>query len=377
MRLITLVLRSVTRRQVRTGLTITGMAVAVSSVVALVGVADGFERSFMTLYRGHGVDVVVTRARVADRMTSVLDESLGERIEVLPGVHAVEPVLLDAISFEDIGLYGVVIQGLKPDSELSRDHELIAGHNLASGDARSALLGRLLAENLEKKVGDQVEVYEDELFDVAGIYNRHNIFENSSIIVSLDELQDLMGQPGQVTAFNVTATDTSDPQVVPAVVEGIEKLGGGVSAMATEEYVGTDAKVQGAIAMAWTTSAIALLVGAIGMLNTMTVSVFERTGEIGILRAIGWRRSSIVRMILLESGMISLAAAVLGTLLAMAMTYVLSRLPVSSSIVSGDLAPVVIVQGFAIAMLIGVLGAAYPAYRAANLMPTDTLRHDA
>jgi putative ABC transport system permease protein len=376
MRLATLVYKNVTRRRIRSALTVSGMAVAVTAVVALVGIANGFQRSFLDLYKGHGVDIVVVRARVADRMTSELDQAIGARIGAIAGVAAVEPVLLDAISLQDQGLYGVVVQGLQPDAQLVREQTLVEGRALTPGDARAVMLGQILARNLDKHAGDRLEVYEGEIFDVVGVYDRHNIFENGAMIVPLAQLQDLLGQSDQVTAFNVTLGKEKDAAAVRKVVAAIEGLGVGVSAMATDDYVATDAKIQGATAMAWSTSAIALVIGAIGMLNTMIVSVFERTSEIGILRAIGWRKSRIVRMILLESGLLCLAGAVIGTLLALLLTYALSRLPASSGMVGAGVAPRVVAQGFVIAAMIGLLGALYPAYRAARLLPTVALRNE-
>ena len=141
------------------------------------------------------------------------------------------------------------------------------------------------------------------------------------------------------------STVSAGASAVTDVVQAINSLGAGVSALATENFVATDNKIQIASAMAWSISAIALVIGAIGMLNTMIISVFERTNEIGILRAIGWRRGRIVRMILLESSLLSVIGGVLGTLLATAMTFVLSRAPATAGLVSGRVAPAVIAQG--------------------------------
>ena len=128
--------------------------------------------------------------------------------------------------------------------------------------------------------------------------------------------------------------------------------------------------------MAWVTSAVALVIGAVGMLNTMIMSVFERTREIGILRAIGWGRWRVVRMILTESILLSLAGGVVGAGGAIALVRVLANQPAVAGMVSGDVAPIVIAQGFAIALCVGLLGAAYPAYRGAQLLPTEALRHE-
>ncbi len=375
MRFLTLVIKNLTRRRARSLLTLSGMAVAVAAVVALVGIADGFRGSFRELYTAHGVDIVVVRSRAADRMAGSLDASLGTRIADVSGVRSVESTLFDVVSFEDLGLYGIVVQGLDPAGSMIRDHELLAGRELRSGDSRAVLLGRLLAEHLGKQVGDELEIYEEIPFEVVGIYERFNVLENGAMIVPLAELQELLGQPDQVTMFYAQVNDASDGELVESVVHGIEDTAAGLNAMDVEQYIDTDPKIQAASAMAWSTSAIALLIGAIGMLNTMLVSVFERTGEIGVLRAIGWRRGRVVRMVLVESCLLCIVGALIGTIMAFALTQLLSRLPTSSVIVSGQIAPLVIVQGAGIALSIGLLGAAYPAFRAATLLPTEAIRH--
>jgi putative ABC transport system permease protein len=374
MRLITLVYKNITRRRTRSALTVIGMAVAVAAVVALVGIADGFKRSFLDMYQAHGVDVVVVRARAADRMTSELDQSLGAKIAAIPHVKLVEPVLLDVVSLEQLGPVGVVVQGLESTAHIQRERQLAAGRWFTADDKRVAILGRILAANLGKGVGDTISIYENEHFQIVGIYDGGTIFDNGAMIVPLAELQRMLDQVGQVTAFNVSVDRERDEAAADEVVAAINSLDASVSAMATENYVATDTKIQIAGAMAWSISAIALVIGAIGMLNTMIISVFERTNEIGILRAIGWRRSRIVRMILIESSLISLVGGVVGTLLALVLTGVLSRAPATAGLVSGTVAPPVVAQGILIGLLIGILGAIYPAYRAATLLPTVALR---
>jgi len=129
-------------------------------------------------------------------------------------------------------------------------------------------------------------------------------------------------------------------------------------------------------AMAWMTSVIALVIGAVGVLNTMIMSVFERTREIGILRAIGWRKTRVVRLILFESILLSIIGAVLGIVAAVLLTRALTWWPMVNGLIRGDVAPVVMIQGFFIALAVGLIGGAYPAYRGAQLLPTEALRHE-
>jgi putative ABC transport system permease protein len=112
------------------------------------------------------------------------------------------------------------------------------------------------------------------------------------------------------------------------------------------------------------------------MLNTMVMSVFERTREIGILRAIGWRPSRVVRMILMESMLLSLGGAIVGTAGGIGLTLLLSRMPFVNGAIQNSVSPVIIAKGFIIALLVGLIGAAYPAFRGARLLPTEAIRHE-
>jgi putative ABC transport system permease protein len=108
----------------------------------------------------------------------------------------------------------------------------------------------------------------------------------------------------------------------------------------------------------------------------MAMSVLERTQEIGILRAVGWPSGRVIRMVLGEAVCLAVAAASIGTAGAVATTYALSYLPRTSGFIEGGLPLPVVGIGFAITVAIGLLGGAYPAFRAARLLPTEAIRHD-
>lgn len=375
MRFTTVVVKSLRRRPMRTVLTAFGIGIAVAAVIALVGVALRFQDSYFELYQTRGVDLVVVRAGASERITSALDENFGESIVQLSGVRAVTPSLVDVVSFEDLDLFGVVIQGWQPDSFLFKD-VTVDGRIFNAEDHEVVLLGDVLARNLDKKVGDTIEVVEGEVFTVIGIYSSFSVFENTAMVVPLTELQRLMGREGQVTSFTVSVDDPADSTAVTDLSERIEGLGPGITAMPTEDYVLTDSQLRVAKGMAGITSTIALIVGAIGMLNTMVMSVFERTGEIGLLRAIGWSRRRVMALILGESVCLSLLGAACGTVLAIIAVLIFSRVPAVSALVEGAVSPFVVLLGFSLAIAVAIIGGAYPAYRGAQMLPTEALRYE-
>ena len=375
MRLTTLVLRNIFRRRARSVLTITGVAVAVGAMVAVVGIARGLEQSMLSLFQDRGVDLVVVRAGGLQGMNSVLDEKLGERIRAVPGVRAVSGGLAQAISFEDRDLFGVLVRGVPPDSFLLRDLKITSGRRLEPGDGRKALVGKVLAMNLGKQVGDKFDLVPHEPFEVVGIYESLNVFENGSMFVPLPELQRIMGQNGEVNAFTVV-TDRSDKQSLEELRSRIKALAPHIEAMPTREYVENTVQIRMAGAAAWLLSTIILWVAMILVAVTMLTAVFERTRELAVLRAIGWRKSSVIRLILMESIALGLLGAVVGTLLAVAITRVLGAFTEFGRLVAGHIGVPIMVQGFVIALILGVLGGLYPAYRAGQLLPTEGLRHE-
>ena len=175
MRFSTVVLKNIVRRPMRTTLTVSGVSIAVAAVVALVGIAQSFETSLRSVYESRGVDLMVVRAGSVQRFSSVLNESLGQRIARLSGVVEVVPGLMETVSFEDVGLLGAVIQGVPLDRGPLRQIKLIAGRCIGPGDHRAVMLGRVLARNLDKRVGDMVAPVKGQAYRVAAIYESFNV----------------------------------------------------------------------------------------------------------------------------------------------------------------------------------------------------------
>src|SRR3954454_15686501 len=127
MRFTTIILKNMRRRGVRTVLTVLGLGIGIAAVVALLGIAWGFERSFMKLYEAKSIDLVIVKAGVSDRLTSNLDVSVGDRIRKGPGVRAVPGSLMDVVSFEEANWISVLANGCQPGSLLFRGIRLKQG----------------------------------------------------------------------------------------------------------------------------------------------------------------------------------------------------------------------------------------------------------
>jgi len=345
-------------------------------VVALVGISYGFERTFLDLYRGSEIGLIVVRAGSKQRMNSTLDERLWDQMRALPGVRDVFPGLVDTVSFNELGLYGVLVQGWMPET-MAFDHlRLIAGRVLRRDDGRAVMLGTILAKNLGKGVGDSLSLYEGEDFRVVGVYRSSNVFEEGAMVISLAQLQRVMQREGQVTGFSIILDRSADQATLERLRRQVEALAPALHAMTTDEHVNSLTEIQLAKAMSWLTSTVALVLGTFGVMNTMVMAVHERTKEIGILRAIGWGRWRVARLILLESVILSLVGAILGGVGAGLVVRLLTFVPTVNGLIDGRLPPIVLAYGLAVALLVGLIGGLLPAYRASRMLPTAALGYE-
>jgi putative ABC transport system permease protein len=372
MSFLTLIARNMLGRPSRTALTVLGLGVGIAAVVMLTGISWGFERSMMVVYRERKIDLVVVRAGLSDTLSSSLDESLGEQIRAIPGVEAIAKSLMDAIAFEESNLVSVLANGWEPGGLLIQGLRILKGRGLEPGDAGRVILGRILALNLGKKVGDSVSI-SGEPFQVVGIYESDSLFETGGLVVPLPELQRMMGRKGTVTGFVVRAGPGVDPKELGKTIEA--KLGG-VAAVPARDFVQGNVQIRLAHAMAGATIGVALVLGSIGLLNTMAMAVFERTGEIGLLRALGWRRSRIVALLMGEAVALGMAGVVVGALLAILGMRALMLAPTSRGFIDQRLPPAAFLIGLAMGVCLSVLGGLGPAWRASRLDPTEALRHE-
>lgn len=379
----TFLLLNLVRRLARSLLTALGMAIAVGTSVALLAVAQSFEESSVQAFTARGVDIVVLEQGILDQLSSDLSQEIGPRIAAVPGVKAVAPGLVELVDYSRTGtVISVLLQGWEPGTFLFDELTFREGRAFREGETGVVVIGKTLADVLDKKVGDTVEL-QRKPFRVIGIYESFNIFENGAATLPLGELQRLMARTDGITGFSVkvdrTGSPANDVREVAKRIEALIDPGGaltGLSAVPTQDYADRSMHIRFVRAMAWATSFIALLVGAVGTLNTMLMSVLERVREISILRALGWRRIRVARMVMGECLLLSTAGSALGIAAAAVLLTWLGRLSMMRGFLSGELPPAVVGKGLLLAFVVAMVAGAYPAWRATRLTPVEGLSHE-
>jgi putative ABC transport system permease protein len=358
------------------------MAIAVTAVVALVGLSDAFNRAMLQQYVQRGVSLIVTRSDSIQVINTNMPEKVAHDIEKMNGVDATCPGLLSLSSIDELG-DGLAIQGWPEGNHMFHEIKLTSGVLPAATDKgpKPVIVGQQLARLKSVKVGDTLTI-SDEKYKVSGVFESVADLENGMVIMLLNDAQKAFGQSGKITGCTVKLKDNS-PENVSAICKKIEStvaeqngLAGKIRAKPPDQFVQNNGQIRMFKGFAWAVSFIALIIGGIGVLNTMFMSVFERTREIGILRAIGWRPQRVMRMILLESVALSAGAGVVGTAAGFGIIFGLCALPTLNGAAQGAITWQIAVTGFMVAIVVGVLGAAYPAFRGSRLLPTEALRHE-
>ena len=335
----TFVLRNVLRRRIRSTLTMTGMAVAVTFVVVLVGLSNGLSKSMLKLYLDRGVSLIVTNKGSVSPLASTIPAKVAKEIEKVPGVTDTCAGLVDFQTVEDFGQEPIGIQGWPAGNYMFRELKIIGGESLSDRDpgSKGILVGSNLASVKKLKVG-QTLTLSDEKFHIVGIFEGEDL-ENSMIIMLLDNAQKVLGKLNMMTGCTVKLKDTSDASIA-AVREEIEGpvadrcgLSGKLRAKEPGDFVKQNSQVRLLTGFAWLVSIVTLIISGILVLNTMFMAVFERTREIGILRAIGWRPSRVLRMILMESILLSIGGGVVGTLCGLGVIRLAAYVPALSGVV--------------------------------------------
>jgi putative ABC transport system permease protein len=361
-----LALRNLRRRPMRSALSIVGIALAVGSAIALMALSHSIEQSTQESLAERGADFTVTQRGASDMFGGFVPEELEDRLRAIPGVARVAGEL---IMFAPSGDRQVLVAGWSPRSYFWAGVPLRDGRLPQAGERHVALIGDALAEALAKRLGDDIEI-SGETFRIVGITRYASILNRGLTIVPLADLQEVAFRQGQVTVFHIGIARGTD---VDRIKQTIEDLGR-VTVSMTGDLVRNDRDVAVLKAVSLAVSIIALAMGAMNVLNTMLMTIQERTREIGIVAALGWSDARIMASIVLEGLMMGAAGCVLGVGLGCLASLLLAAIPTVGRYLSFTPTAALVVPTVVAAVALCAAGSLYPAWRATRLTPAQALQ---
>ena len=361
-----LIASNLARHKGRTAATAFGIALGVGVIVALLSVGAGLKRTAGQLVHLGQADMGVFQSGVADPTASVLPTSFAARLTSRPEVARATPILLVVGGIRSAR--AAIVFGAEPGGFMAQRQVMTNGSRKLGPD--DVLVGDRLATQLRLHPGSTLTV-KNQRFTVAGIYHSGVYFEDTGATMGLHAAQRLEHRPGDATTIAVEVPP-NEPQ--SSAEAAIRKAFPGVTVIGTADdpsRIGANGDlVHKAVTII---AALALIVGGLGVANTMAMAVLERERELALLSAVGWRRMRIALLVLGEGVATSVVGAGLGLLLGLLGADLLNRALGVAEVVSPRVTPWTIGQALLIGVAIGILGGLYPAWRGTTVSPTRLL----
>jgi len=384
-----LILKNPFRNRTRASLAIIGIAIGIATIVALGLVTSALQSSTQTTLKAGQAEITVMangsngfQSSANLNMTQVAD------VKNISGVKDATGVLSEQISLNSSsssssssgsgfspggGQGGFSVTGIDSSKlSLVGISESSLNGSIFNNSANEIIIGKTAAQNQNKTIGDNITLY-NKTFKIVGIYETGSFMTDGGAYMSLSKLQNLTSNTNKISNIEIKVDDNAN------VTQVSQAITNAYSSLATTTALDQANMVNSILSVinnaTWAISLLAILIGGIGVINTMIMSVYERTREIGVLKAVGWPSRRILGMVVGESIVLTLAAAVVGTIIGIVivegglMIFGISSL---QPVFTLDL----FVRAFGVALLVGVIGGLYPAYRASKLAPTEALRYE-
>jgi putative ABC transport system permease protein len=383
------ILRNVFKRKLRVVLTISGITIGVFALVLMGSMAEKISLMVSGGTRYYADKVIVQDEGAGIFSTMPLAYSKLEEIKAVPGVAEVQGeigTLLDPESGISFGMPSV----LAGSDMRGTDYEgfkisYSQGRDLRPDETGSVLVGSDLVKKLGAKVGGKVTV-RGEQFTVVGIMEKTLTAPDNSVYMTLADAQRLFLQDvpevareavqasNPVTDFVVYPTPGTDPEELAAKInEEVDAVKASGPSYFQEQIASMTSILNYIL---YGVAAIALVVGGLSVINTMTMSVSERTKEIGMRKAIGASDGQIVRQFLTEAGVIGLFGGVTGLFVGWIATVVANKALEDSAFSLFLLTPRLAAGSVAFAIVLGLIAGFFPSLHAARMKPVDALRYE-
>ena len=360
-------IQSLWRRSSRTLLTLSAIGITVGGIMALEATVRG--ASAMVSDMGGDSEIMIRQSGIADTGFSSIDERIGKKISTISGVKSVSGMLFTATMLPEAGSF-FMLQGVAPNEYRVQRVNVVEGERLTGN--HQMMMGRMMAEAMKKNVGETIEL-SGMRFKVVGIYESGSGWEEMGGMISMRDAQTFMGKPRKVGMYVIKL---EDPSQARQLVDIINTQFPEVHASLTGEFAEQMPDMQNMDAMMGAISFLAIFVGGIGVMNTMLMAVLERTREIGVLRALGWRRMRILGMIMQEAVLLGLLGGAAGIAIAFGLGSLLANIPMVGEALSPVWALDIFIRAIGIAFLLSLVGGFYPALRATRLQPIEALRYE-
>lgn len=384
-------LKSLGRKKIRSILTIGGVAIAVAVLISLLGFETGYQRALREDIEKMGYQLLVTAKGCPYEAATLMlkgggglrymEQEVYNKITQDARIDKITQQLVSTVfdDSRDNGRGGIAMYMGIVDSymELKPWVTFKSGAWFTTETAEEVIMGYEAAELEQRSVGDQVFIPgKEKILTVVGIFERTGTQDDGIIFIPLKTAQSIFELPEKITGIGIKLRDLTQ------LTEFEEDLYNepGIQVISMAQVKGTILNLMSsAKVMANSIAIVAIIIAVIGVMNTILMSVFERTKEIGVMKALGAARIDIFKIIWTETTLICVIGGIAGMLIAytggsLVEQIIKSILPYAPS---GRLVVItlpLLAYSLAGAVLTGLIAGVYPAYRAASMRPVEAIR---
>lgn len=390
MSFLSLVVKNPFRNKTRSSLAIVGIAIGIMVIVALGMITGGLENSTQSTLKAGSAEITVNQAGSSNTESGqTINQTYVNDLLSISGVKTTAGILrasntstggssvssAQSASTQSGGFGGLSIIGVDSDKLSLLGVDSVNGTEFTNNSTNEVIIGKTEAESLNKTVGDTINLF-GQNFTIKGTFETGSFMTDNGIMMPLSTLQNLTSIQNKVSSVLVKVTDNANVTTVSNTIQ--DTYPNQLTTSTAADQANRINQGLGFINTAsWAISLLAIFIGAVGVINTMIMTVYERTREIGVLKAVGWKDTRILSMILGESIVLTLLAFVAGTLIAVVGVEVLLTLvPSVGNVITPSFSIYIFLRAFAVALVVGIIGGLYPAYRASRLSPTEALRYE-
>jgi putative ABC transport system permease protein len=385
-------INSIRHRKLRSWLTLVGIIIGVAAIISLMTVSRSLESTIESQFEQFGANRIIISPKgfqgpgTSSEGLTIKDV---ETIEKIPGFKYVVPGIFLSAEVEyrkEVGF--TLVSGIPAENfeEFFVDSgaKLQEGRFIKEGDKFEAVVGSKVTEDMFKdklRLGSKIEIKGKE-FKIVGILKEiGNSQDDNQINIPLETTREIFDKPEDVDAI---IAQVKSPKDIPLLQEKIKKElerkrnDTNFQVVTATQILEQINQVLGIMQFVLVgIAAISLVVGAIGIMNSMYTSVLERTKDIGIMKAIGARNSDILKIFLVESGMIGVVGGIFGILIGSMMALIIGQISKSAGfLLIVKIEPLVLIFGLLFAFIVGIISGILPAYQASKLKPVDALRYE-
>lgn len=369
------ILKNPFRVKSRAALSIVGIAIGIMLIVALGAVSEGLKSSSEDSLRVGGTDFIVfpTKMISKDGTPQTINASYVDDVKNFKGVNDVAVTSMYYVFSGDTFTSLKYVLGLEPD-KLNYFKATVTKGRVFKNNKSEVIIGKIYASSNNKSVGDTINL-EDTDFKVTGIFETGSPDMDKEIVTSLERAQ-YLSKSDEVQNIYVKLDKGYDVETVKKDFDKEFKDKNLTAVSSVEDSQTFKQQLNMIDGATWAISLLAIVVGGIGIINTMIMSIFERIREIGVLKSVGWTKRRILLMIMGESIVLTCVSAVVGSIIAILGTQALVLYLGPDGIFTVKYTFGLFFNAFIVALIVGVVGGIYPAYKASKMPPTEALRYE-